>query len=112
MPHPRGLYVIADGAHARFVRRVDQTQRFVTFETLSHEAPSPADFVARVAIRTASICRLERFGTIAVAAPPKLVGPLRDRLASCARVAHAWPHDLTKTPDAELPRWFAAIPLD
>ena len=50
--------------------------------------------------------------TTEAAAPPKLVGPLRDRLASCARVAHAWPHDLTKTPDAELPRWFAAIPLD
>ena len=104
------MFVLADGARARFVQRVGQTPRFTTFETLSHEGAAPADFIARVAMRTAAVCRKERFETLAVAAPPKLIGPLRDRLAACARVAHAWPHDLTKTPDTELPRWFAALP--
>ncbi len=110
MPHPKVLFVLADGEHARFVQRVGQTPRFATFETLTHDGAAPADFVARVALKASAVCRRERFQTLAVAAPPKLIGPLKDRLAACARVAHAWPHDLTKTPDAELPRWFAALP--
>lgn len=110
MAHPRILFVLADGARARFVQRIGQTPRFATFETVSHEGAAPADFLARVAMRTAALCRAERFASLAVAAPPKLIGPLRDRLASHARVVHAWPQDLTKTPDAELPRWFAGLP--
>lgn len=110
MPHPRILFVLADGDRARLVQRVGQTPRFATFEVLSHGDAQPADFVARVATRVAAVCRKQRFETLAVAAPPRLIGPLRERLASCARVAHAWPNDLTNTPDSELPRWFAAVP--
>lgn len=38
MTHPSRLYILADGAHARLVRRTEAPHRFETMETLDHSA--------------------------------------------------------------------------
>lgn len=63
------------------------------------------DFVAEIADHAVEVCRKQGFMEIFVAAPPRLVGALRDRVAAHANLAGSLGRDLTKAPDATLPKW-------
>jgi protein required for attachment to host cells len=62
-------------------------------------------FVEEMADRAAELCRERDFEAVFVAAPVRLIGHLRRRLATQATVIGALRKDLTKEPDAELGRW-------
>jgi protein required for attachment to host cells len=62
-------------------------------------------FVTEVADRAVDVARQRGFETIVVAAPARLIGPMRDRLAGRAQVSGVLERDLTKSPDAALPKW-------
>jgi protein required for attachment to host cells len=62
-------------------------------------------FVEEMADRAADICRERGFQAVFAAAPARLIGPLRRRLASKAKVAGALEKDLTRAPDAALGKW-------
>lgn len=62
-------------------------------------------FVEEVAGRAAEVCRTRGFADIFVAAPPRLIGPLKESVAAKAKVSGALERDLTKSPDATLPKW-------
>jgi protein required for attachment to host cells len=64
-------------------------------------------FVEEMADRAAEVCRQRNFQAVFIAAPARLVGPLRRRLATQATVAGALQKDLTKAPDAALGRWLS-----
>lgn len=62
-------------------------------------------FVEEMADRAADACRERGFQAVFAAAPARLIGPLRHRLAGRAEVAGTLEKDLTKTPDAALGKW-------
>lgn len=62
-------------------------------------------FVEEMADRAAQICRERGFQAVFVAAPARLIGPLRRRLAPHAQIVGALEKDLTKAPDAKLGKW-------
>lgn len=62
-------------------------------------------FVAEVADHAVEVCRKKGFMGIFVAAPPRLIGPLRERVSAGASLAGSLDRDLTKAPDAILPKW-------
>ena len=136
----RILFLLTDGARARFVERSAQTGDFATLsevdrrdqlEVLRKELRASASgrslqsgtperhtvgrdgafrqakqaFVEEMADRAAEVLRRRDFQAVFIAAPARLVGPLRRRLASKATVAGAVQKDLTKTPDSALGRW-------
>lgn len=140
MRSPRILYLLTDGARARFVRRSAKAGDFATFSesdqrprlaTLRAELRASAPgrslqsgtperhaigrdgairrakeaFVEEIADRAAEVCRKRRFSAVFVAAPARLLGPLRERLETQAELAGALRKDLTKAPDATLGRW-------
>jgi hypothetical protein len=140
MRTPKTLFVLADGARARFVRR-GPSGHFNTFDEIdeaaqlqgargapqvrsitpgagqpyaSEEADTAgrlkARFISRVAERAAEICRRDGFTRVAVAAPPRLVGKLKDELGESPPLAFALVRDLTKTPDSDLARWLQNPP--
>jgi len=136
----RILFILADGARARFVARSPGSDDFVTLrevdgserlQTLrrelrasppgrSHESSSPnrrtvgredffrqakEAFVAEVADLAADAFPDEAGDGVAIAAPSRLLGPLRTRLEPKIRVLAELSKDLTKIPDHELSRW-------
>lgn len=62
-------------------------------------------FAEDMADHAAEVCRQGDFEAVFIAAPARLIGPLRRRLARQATVAGALQKDLTKAPVAELGRW-------
>lgn len=64
-------------------------------------------FAEEMADRAAQACRERGFEAVFVAAPARLIGPVRRRLASRAQIAGALEKDLTKAPDAALGKWFS-----
>lgn len=135
------LYVLVDGARARFVERRPTPPSFATFEeidardrlqalrrelrasprprnrqtgspglehTLGRGAPIREEkqrFVAGVAERTAKLLRDGGYEGLVVAAPDRLLAPLRRRLQDAGTEPIAINRDLTKTPDAGLTQW-------
>lgn len=67
-------------------------------------------FVAEVADHAAKICEKRGFEHVVVAAPARLPGPLKAGLTGRTHLAAALERDLTKAPDAALPRWLDHIP--
>jgi protein required for attachment to host cells len=71
-------------------------------------------FLDRVAKRAASVCRQAGFSGVFIAAPPRLISPLRARLQACAPLAGALAKDLTRTPverlEERLGRIIPALP--
>lgn len=67
------------------------------------------DFVAEIAERALDVCERRGFEDIVVAAPARLIGPLREQLSAKAHVIGALERDLTKSPDASLPQWLDRI---
>ncbi|MGZ6015511.1 MAG: host attachment protein [Phenylobacterium sp.] len=140
MRAPKILFLLTDGARARFVEQSAQTGDFATLsevdrrdrlETLRAELRASAPgrsvqsgtperhsvgregafrqakeaFVAEMADRAAEVCRERDFQAVFIAAPARLVGPLRRHLETQAKIAGALQKDLTKAPDAALGRW-------
>lgn len=140
MRAPRLLFLLTDGAHARFVERSPQTGDFVTLSEVDRRdrlerlraelrASPPGRslqtgtperhsvggegavrqakqaFVEEMGDRAAAMCRQRGFQGVFIAAPARLVGPLRRRVATQTTVAGALHKDLTKAPDAALGRW-------
>jgi len=62
-------------------------------------------FIAEVVDRAVDVARERDFQSIFVAAPARLIGPIRERIAGRATLAGVLERDLTKSPDAALPKW-------
>lgn len=141
MPKPaKLLFLLTDGGRARFVERLTETGRFVTFEELDHTErlralreelraspparafssasprrssvgaedyirPAKEAFMGEVAERAGALVRARGLDGVVLAAPTRLIGPLRVRVARCARVTGAIRKDLTKAPDHDLGGW-------
>lgn len=139
--HPKLLYVLADGARARFVERRPEPRSFATIDEIdareslrdlrrelraspparSFESGSPglrhsvgkddyvrdakAAFVSTVAERATALLHAGAYEGVVVAAPDRLLSPLRRRLEKAGAQTAAINRDLTKTPDAALSDW-------
>lgn len=133
------LFVLADGARARLVRRtpaggfatfaeVDGRNRLAQLRRELRASPPPANrqsgtpvrhslgrsdyvrrakaaFVESVADEAVQALATRGFDAIVLAAPARLIGPLRERLGERTQISVAISRDLTKSPDRELPRW-------
>ncbi|MGZ3272758.1 MAG: host attachment protein [Caulobacteraceae bacterium] len=142
MPHhPSTDFLVTDNARARWVRRSETSQDFVTVEELAVEAAAPPhpQGVAfesgggRFNIeekRGAAVSRRYRFADtlaeainrkaahhqiqrLSLVGPPRTLAAIRRRLTPEAQavVVGSLHKDLTKTPDHELGAWLNAIPL-
>lgn len=67
--------------------------------------PAKEAFVSEVADRAATVCRRAKFDGVVVAAPSRLIGPLKRSLEGRIAVAGALRKDLTKAPDSALGAW-------
>jgi protein required for attachment to host cells len=67
--------------------------------------PAKEAFVGDVADRAVEAARREQLDAVFLAAPARLLGPLKVRLDQRVRVAGAIRKDLTKAPDHELGVW-------
>jgi protein required for attachment to host cells len=136
---PHVQFVIADGSRARWVRRSERADDFVTVRELKAEPPTPGepDGVVfgssgqrfNVSEKDAAMQRLRtRFAEdvaealnaeagrdpsekIVVVAPERMLEAIQERLSGPARsrVIHTLAKDLTKTPDHELGRWLEPL---
>lgn len=66
-------------------------------------------FIAQVAERAASRVRQRNLAGVVLAAPRRLIGPLRGGLEGQVAIAEVLAKDLTKAPDHELNDWFAPV---
>lgn len=139
MEQSKTLFVLADGGHARLVERSPETGDFVTFEELepgprmrpsgppgrSFESATTArhgivrrdfarldkeSFAAEVADRVTQVCREREVDRLCIAAPSRLVGVLKSRLADTHLPSVTLGRDLIRTPDHELARWLDPLP--
>lgn len=67
--------------------------------------PAKEAFMGEVAERAGELVRARGLDGVVLAAPTRLIGPLRMRLARRARVTGAIRKDLTKAPDHHLGGW-------
>lgn len=67
--------------------------------------PAKEAFIAKVAERAADVCNSRQMAGIVVAAPARLMGPLKAQLDGRAAVVGAIRKDLTKTPNKALGTW-------
>lgn len=138
---PKLLYVLADGARARFVERRVEPRSFATIDEIdarddlrdlrrelraspparSFESGSPGlrhsvgkddyvrdaktAFVSTVAERATALLHDRAYEGVVVAAPDRLLGPLRRLIENTGAQTVAINRDLTKTPDAALGDW-------
>jgi protein required for attachment to host cells len=143
MPHhPSVDFLVTDNARARWVRRSDSSEDFVTVEELA-APPAPARHPQGVAFESGGgrFNIEERRGAVdrrryrladtvadainrkaahrqiqrlSLIGPPRTLAAIRRRLTpeAQAMVVGTLHKDLTKTPDHELGAWLNAIPLN
>ncbi|HVM99296.1 MAG TPA: host attachment protein [Caulobacteraceae bacterium] len=147
MPHQRKLiYVLADGAHARFVERAADTGAFVTVQRMNGEARldviraeerneqpgrtfesattgshgvgrsdayrrAKESFIADVGRTLGEVLERRPVEGVVLAAPSRLLKPLRSSLPPRTVVVAEIGKDLIKTPDHELETWLGPLPL-
>jgi protein required for attachment to host cells len=135
-------FLLADNAHARWVRRSDVADDFVTVEEM-HVQPAARPHPQGVAFesgggrfnieekRGAAEKRRYRFAEtlaevinakaangdldrLCLAAPPRTLRAIRDQLSpeAAARLVHVLAKDLTKTPDHALRDWLRKLELN
>lgn len=68
-------------------------------------------FAAEVAEIAASLVRQRAYEGVYLAAPARLIGTLRSRLARKAAIIGEVNRDLTKAPDADLAKWLPTHPM-
>ena len=137
----RTQFVVVDGARARWVRRSDETRDFVTENEIKAEPKAPTGgpqgvvfdraggaphaveprhgalqedgFVARVAEALNQQAERGAFDRLAIVAPTRTLGALREALAPAARerLAGTLAKDLTKVADHDLARWLRPLEL-
>ncbi len=104
------LFVLTDGGHARLVERSPETGHFVTLEEIGNHDTNPRHdktvFVAQVAKRANEVVRQQMLEGVVLAAPQRLIGPLRDAFMQGPAVVEAVAKDLTKVADHDLGAWF------
>lgn len=131
-PSPKLLFILTDGGRARLVRRSATTGHFETLEEIeglrdleaarrtvrAHTAPRvrssavrgvKEQFLDQVAEHAVATCRGANFSGIFIAAPRRLIGPLRARLQERAPLAGVLAKDLTKTPINRLDDWLGGV---
>jgi protein required for attachment to host cells len=140
--HPSIDFLVTDSAHARWVRRSESSEDFVTVEELA--APTaPAGHPQGVAFesgggrfnieeRREAVARRRyrladtladainrkaahhQIQRLSLIGPPRTLAAIRRRLTpeAQAMVVGTLHKDLTKTPDHELGAWLNAIPLN
>jgi hypothetical protein len=99
MRAPNILFVLADGGRARFVRRAGVRRGLSTFCTIDGSDR----------LKQLRAARDQAFDAIFIVAPQRLLGRLERALPSGTTLAGRLALDLTKTPDAELPRWLHPV---
>lgn len=104
------LFVLTDGGRARLVERSAETGHFVTEEEIGNHDTDPRHdklaFVAQVARRAAEVVRGKGLEGVVLAAPQRLIGPLRNAFNHGPAVVEAMAKDLTKVADHDLSAWF------
>jgi protein required for attachment to host cells len=70
-----------------------------------HVRSAKEAFMGEVAHRAIEVGRTRQADGVIVAAPARLVGPLREQLEGRLTIAGVIAKDLTKTPDSELSSW-------
>lgn len=104
------LFVLTDGGKARLVERSVETGHFVTVETIGNHDTNPRHdkvaFVEEVAHRAIEVVRKKGLEGVVLAAPQRLVGPMRDKFHHGPAVVEALAKDLTKVADHDLTTWF------
>lgn len=71
--------------------------------------PAKEAFIGDVAERAADLCRRQQMSGVVVAAPARLIGPLKARLEGRAAIVGTIRKDLTKTPNSELGTWLNEV---
>ena len=142
MAVPHTDFLLADNAHARWVRRSDGGEDFVTVEERA-VPPAPAPHPQGVAFESGGgrFNIEEKRGAVAkhryrfaellaeeinakaaegdlerlcLVAPPRLLAAIRRQLTPAAetRIAHVLAKDLVKTPDHKLADWLQKLELN
>ena len=140
MPHSSHIqFVIADGSRARWVRRSDRADDFVTVREMKAEPLTPGEpdgvvfgssgqrfnvsekdtaiqhmrtrFASDVAEALNADAGKDPSRQIVVVAPQRMLQAILARLSGPvrSRVIHTLAKDLTKTPDHELRRWLEPL---
>lgn len=73
--------------------------------------PAKDEFVREVAERAISLAKREQLEGVFVAAPNRLIGPLKAGLGRRIAIGGLLRKDLTKAPDHELGNWLKASPI-
>jgi protein required for attachment to host cells len=124
-------FVIADGGHARWVRRAGENNTgeasyiTTTEQTASFRAPEASegksfasrveeDFANELAEAINARATPGGFDRLVLVAPAPFLSDLRRRLSTTAnaKIAHTLAKDLTNTPDHQLAGWLQTLELD
>jgi len=96
----------------RELRASPPARSFESFTPMRHSVgredsfrKAKEDFVSEVAERAGEVLRQRKLDEVFVAAPSRLLGLLRQKLGSQARLVGSLDRDLTKSPDAALSEW-------
>ena len=121
-------FIVADGAHARWVKRAEAADDFVTIHELKAHAPSEhahdagghdnagrdrehAVFARRVAEAINEEARAGHDDRFALIAPTRMLAAIREHLSgpARARLFRTLAKDLAKTPDHTLGEWLRPL---
>ena len=104
------LFVLTDGVRARLVERSPEHGHFVTEEEVHNHDTNPRHdktaFVAQVARRASEVVRHKKLEGVVLAAPQRLIGPLREQFRHGPQVVEAMAKDLSQIADHDLTQWF------
>ena len=136
----RTQFVVVDGARARWIRRSDETRDFVTENEIKAPPRRPSGgpegvvfdragggrhtvegrdqsekdaFAARVVEALNDQAERGAFERLAIVAPARTLGRLREDLSPVARqkLSRTLAKDLTKVPDHDLAKWLRPLEL-
>jgi protein required for attachment to host cells len=122
----RTLFIVADGAHARVVRRNEGGEDFVTVRELTetshthagpHELASGSSgqdrFPSQIAEAVNHEVEAGHVERLALVGPARIVAAINRHLTHRAQslLARTLAKDLSKTPDHELARWLRGLEL-
>jgi hypothetical protein len=107
MHHRNIAYVIADGAHGRFVMWDAEENGYRTYMEVAGEAALDA-YVPILATHVRRFAAGHRVEGVVLIAPARVLTPLKEELLDGPRVLGEVAKDLVKTPDHKLHDWLMA----